>query len=105
MTVHRPAPVSEISELSICRWTVRELPDGDRHIVGVALGEGRVSSKIIDYDKTTRTFTTQTGRKYQLCGEGALNINAEYVWDIWCHINHVEESKDVTHEYEKTEEE
>lgn len=105
MTIYRPAPASEIPELHIARWTVRELPNRDRHVVGTALGEGRVSSKIISYDKVTRTFTTaSSGRKYILTGESVLNIDAEYVWESWCYLYNITQSKDVSNEYESTEE-
>jgi hypothetical protein len=97
--------MNEPTELSISRWLVRELPNGDRHIIGLAWGEGRVSSKIVSFDKNTMTFTTATGRKYHARkGGSAINITAAYVWETWCYINKVTESKDVTDEYDPEEE-
>lgn len=102
MNLHRPSP--EPTELDIARWLVKELPNGDRHLVGLALGEGRVSSKIVTFDSTTMTFTTNTGRTYHArLGGSAFNITAAYVWDCWCSVYKITESKDVTEEYDPDE--
>lgn len=99
--------MDEIVDLDIARWLVKELPDGDRHLVCLALGEGRISSKIISFNKDTMTFITRTGRKYHArCGGSAFNIAAAYTFEMWCAINNItiDEVLDVTEEYDPEEE-
>lgn len=98
--------MSEIIDLDIARWLVKELPDKSRHLVGLTYGEGRVSSKIVAFDKDTMTFTTRTGRKYLARrGGSAFNIAAAYLFETWCAINNVtdDEVVDVTKEYDPEE--
>jgi hypothetical protein len=88
MAIWKPKNVSEepITEPSF--WLVMEATyengDTENRIV-CWCGEGRVSSKIIDFDKETRVATTRSGRKYVLWpnSEG-YNKHAAYVWDIVC---------------------
>ncbi len=96
--------MNEPKEIFIARWLVKEIPNGDRHLVGIAMGEGRVSSKIVDFDRDTMTFTTSTGRKYLARkGGSAFNITAAYIWDTWCSMYKITEAKDVTEEYDPDE--
>ncbi len=86
--IYRPVSAREQPHLTIKDWSIRELPDGDRHLVGVVIEsghDGRVSSKIIDVEG--RIVTTRSGRKYQLIGEPNVNSDAEYVWSVWCSFN------------------
>ena len=100
MSVWKTVPVDDEPEIILGSWSVRELPDGDRHFVGYNHahgGEGRVSSKILEFDPESLKGRTRSGRVYQLEQHGAgINLDAEYVWNQWKIINKVEEYTDVT---------
>ena len=96
-------PVDLTPAIELERWQVVEVtpPGTDRHFVGwnKTEGEGRTSSKIISYDKETRTGTTRSGRKYKLVGETGMDGDALYTFTGWCRVNGVESFKDVSDEY------
>ena len=52
------------------KWAVMALPNGDRHLVGYALEarEGRVSSRIQEFDPRTLLAKSRSGRVYRLRG-------------------------------------
>jgi len=66
-------PVSAQPTLTAVRWQVRQLPDGERHIVGCVPEnrEGRVSSAIAIFDPTSMRCVTSSDRVYQLLGDPA----------------------------------
>ena len=103
MPVWKTTPVDDEPEIILGSWSVRELPDGDRHFVGYNYshgGEGRVSSQILEFDPETLKGRTRSGRVYQLEQHGAgINLDAEYVWNQWKVINRVEDYKDITEEF------
>ena len=102
MPVWRTIPVDEEPQIVLRNWSVREIHDGDRHFVGYhdAGFEGRVSSKILEFDPAKGRGKTRSGRVYQLEGEPGYHADAEYVWGIWSAINQVKDAnyKDVTQE-------
>lgn len=93
-------PVVDQPGLTLRSWSVRQLPDGDRHFVGWCIEnrEGRVSSKIEAFDANTKRGFTSTGRVYELAGPPGYDRDAEYVWDAWKRINCVTDFIDVTRE-------
>lgn len=96
--IWKTSSIEQTPEIVLSRWTIRELPNGDRHFVGwnSTEGEGRVSSKIVEWDDTTLRGKTQSGRVYQLREDDmAINMDAEYVWGRWCSINSVTDYKIV----------
>jgi hypothetical protein len=99
----KTTPVNDTPVIELERWTVVEVtpPGTDRHFVGynITEGEGRTSSKIVSYNKETKTGTTRSGRKYRLIGESGIDGDALYVFTGWCRINGVESYKDVSDEY------
>lgn len=107
--VWKPSSVEETPGIELSRWIVYEVPSlkegmpKDHHFCGwnVTEGEGRVSSKIVEWNRETRTGTTRSGRRYKLVGESALNMDAAYVWDKWKRINKVEDYSDVSDQYEE----
>lgn len=102
MNIWRPESVSEAPEVILSHWEVVELPDGDRHFIGynTLKLEGRVSSKIVDYNKDSKIGTTRSGRTYKLTGCCTeRNDDAEYVWGIWKQLNKITEYKIVSKEY------
>jgi len=83
-------------------WRVYELQNSDRHLVGYCddTSEGRVTSRIVSTDPSSRTVTTQSGRIYMLAGPSGYNGDADYVWAGWCEVNSVVKVRDVTPEVE-----
>lgn len=92
MNVWKPASIKDEPEVILSQWNVMRLLDGSRHFVGwnVMLGEGRVSSAIKEFDNTTMSGKTQSGRIYQLNGPSRHNADASYVWTIWCKVNKID---------------
>ena len=104
MTVWVASPVATVPVVRLGRWRVYEAADtGHRHFAGCNLdrGTGRVSTAITAYEATTHRGCTQSGRVYELTGAPALDsdADAEYVWQAWCALNHVNAYVDVTDEY------
>jgi len=105
--VYRPLPVDIVPEVILTRWLVFEVSSPhwegrSRHFVGhnVNDGDGRVSSEIKQFDKEKMIGITRSGRAYHLKGEPAANIDALYVWDVWCNDCKAFDIKDVSNEYE-----
>lgn len=94
-------PVAEQPHMQLIRWSVWEVGDGEkttRHFVGynVLDGEGRVSSKIIDFDPATKRGRTHSGRIYELVGHPSYDQDGMYVWGRWLRANSIDDSRDVT---------
>ena len=55
------------------------------HFVGYndAIGEGRVSSPILQFDGATKCGISRSGRIYRLVGGAGLGNDAQYVWARW----------------------
>lgn len=103
MPVWNTTPVTKRPCLTLRDWAVFEVgsvnrPERTRHFVGynVTEGEGRVSSRICEFDVTTRRGRTETGRIYELQGRPGMNFDAEYVWNRWKAINNATDVVDVT---------
>lgn len=86
-------PVSEVPSIVLQDWAVIELADGDRHFAGynITEGEGRASSKIVEFDPATMRGVTSTGRVYELDGPPGLRGDGLYTWNRWARINSVED--------------
>lgn len=87
-------PVNEVPHIVLEDWAVLELEGGDRHFAGynITEGEGRASSKIVEFDPATLKGITSSGRVYQLQGRPGLRGDGLYVWNRWARINHVQEN-------------
>lgn len=98
MPVWKTIPVTRQPALTLERWSVYELPDGDRHFVGWALEnqEGRVSSRIEQFDVKTMCGVTLSGRIYKLEGKPGHNMDAGYTWNAWRSINDVDSFLDIS---------
>ena len=83
----------EIHEVQLPGRTVRT-----RHVVGLVgwHREGVVSSAITALDITTHRVTTESGRVYELGTRTCGNLDSEYVWNRWRHINGAIDAGDVT---------
>lgn len=82
-------------------WAVFELPDGARHVAGCVgvppRREGRVTSAVVELDVRTLRAVTVSGRAYLLKRRGwGLNLDAEYVWNIWRGRHGVNEYRSLT---------
>lgn len=98
MPVWRTIPVETEPQINLEYWTIRELPNGDRHFTGYNFygREGRVSSKILEFDPQNKRGKTSSGRVYQLDGNTGNHPDAEYVWNIWKEVNSADEYEDVS---------
>jgi hypothetical protein len=98
MTTWTIADVAEELEVTLTDWQVRELPNGDRHLVGFALESrrGRVSSLIEVLDPASMGAVTSSGRTYQLYGRPGLDCYGEYVWRSWARQYRVTQFSDVS---------
>ena len=106
MSLWEASSVEETPSVVLSRWRIFEVvtPYYDlptRHFVGYneTEHEGRASSAIQEFDRTTMQGVTRSGRVYQLIGEPGMDRDALYVWSRWSQINHVETSKDITEEF------
>lgn len=89
MAIWNVTSVNETPELELVHWAVMELASGDRHFAGynITEGEGRASSKIVEFDKNTLVGKTRSGRVYKLVGAPGIYGDGAYVWERWCRIN------------------
>lgn len=70
-------------------------PDETLHFVCYNLygKEGRVSSRIVEFDSEKMVGIPRSGRAYRLKGSaGNGSYDGRYVWDYWCLRNEVTES-------------
>lgn len=98
MNVWTIAEVADEPEVTLTDWEVRELPNGDRHLVGFALESrrGRVSPLIEVFDPISMRALTSFGRAHQLYGRPGLDCYGEYVWCRWARLYRVTQSSDVS---------
>jgi hypothetical protein len=116
MTIWRTQPVTDEPVIALHSWWVFAVPsptgeDVDHHFNGYSGGvsssmfggggEGRVSSKIVEFNQEKMLGTTRSGRKYQLIGPPGYNGDAQYVYRRWLGINNVTEDdvNDATGDY------
>ena len=95
--VHAVAGVESQPEITLIRWQVMRVSDGDR-LVGynVEECEGRVSTPVMRFDPKTRLCMTSSGRCYQLMGDPSIDSDGNYVFS---RVYRSSEAKDVTDEY------
>lgn len=102
MAVWRPGDITDEPEVVLSSWKVLEIESGDRHFCGynLLLREGRVSSRIEEFDPSTMMGRTRSGRVYSLQGKPGWNSDASYVWATWCRLNGINRDlvRDVTKE-------
>lgn len=99
-SVRQATPLSERPVIELERWQVMELPNGDRHFVGwnMTEGEGRASSKIVEFDPATCCGRTAALRVYVLHGRSAPDRDGEHCWRRWMRISGVVDCIDVSDE-------
>ena len=100
MSLWKVNHVADEPRTRLHQWRVMALPDGSRHLVGYAMPsrEGRTSSAVEQFDVARLCAVTGSGRVYELVGRPGLDMDAQYVWDRWRHINEVSDFGDVSEE-------
>ena len=100
--------IEQTPELLLDSWQCFELqlpglPGRTRHLAGsnARHWHGQVSSAIVAMDPATRSFTTSSGRVYELGERNGLAGNGEYTWHQWLRINQATDIVDVTDEIKK----
>ena len=95
-------------EISVQDWEIHEvqLPDRKertRHVVGLTgwHREGVVSSAMTGLDTAKHRVTTESGRVYTLGTRTGGNLDSEYVWNRWRHINGATDDEKVTAPYRR----
>lgn len=98
MGIYKPRCVSQQPHVTLIRWSVIEVDGKGRHFVGrcVESDDGRVSSAIQTFDAKTMRGVTLSGRVYQLEGEHGFDLDAAYVWTLWCDRYGVKTTRDVS---------
>lgn len=99
------SPNSE-PEISVQDWEIHEvqLPgraERTRHVVGL-IGrhrEGVVSSAITALDTATCKASTESGRVYILGTRTGGNLDSDYVWNRWRHINGATGDENITAQF------
>ena len=88
MPIWKTRSIEQVPQLTLIHWSVRELPNGDRHFVGYNITEmeGRVSSKIVKFDPEAMVGRTRSGRVYKLDGSMGTSGDSEYTWNRWLNI-------------------
>lgn len=106
MSLFNIAPITEQPKENIESWSVREVQINSetqrtRHLVGYIAWQysGRVTSKIMEFDKEKMLVKTASGRIYHLKGEPGSHLDGEYVWDQWTGYNQAKDEIDVTDLY------
>lgn len=108
MSIWAASSVEQTPVIELVYWEVFEVEAPkqpniyDRHFAGYNITEmeGRVSSKIISFDKETRIGTTRSGRRYQLIGDpGFHDEDTRYTLNQWLAFNRITSYNFVTDEY------
>lgn len=87
------------------QWRVVEIVTRNdmrsRHMWGhdIANNQGRASTAIIAFDRSSMTATTASGRHYVLVGPSGASPLGKAAWEKWCIDHGVVSETDVTGEY------
>lgn len=100
--VWRPIPVENEPLTRLTKWHAHRVQnlDGswDLHFHGYAGYEGRVCSRVVEFDKEKMIGRTRSGRLYVLVGVPGANGDAEHVWGNWLHIYGNPQIEDISEE-------
>ena len=97
-SVWSATPVAEQPEIDLQGWQVRQLPNGDRYFVGwnATEREGRVNSKIVEFDAIAHQWRSASGRTYRLRGRSGRNRDGSHVWGNRARVNGIGEFEDIS---------
>ena len=69
------------------RWRLTKVRHADgsvqRHVIGSAEGEGRISTRLISFEPITMSLTSSSGRVYCLAGPPGDDFNAANLYQRW----------------------
>lgn len=87
-----------ITRISSWRFVSVKHPDGtvQRHFVGRANDEGRLSTGVKLLDVRTMRATTESGRVYEVVGAPSDDVDAAYLYAKWLQYGGRTELKDLT---------
>ena len=100
--------VDDQPDIELIKWMVFTVPSPsgkgvDHHFNGYCPQnyEGRVSSKIVEFDMETKVGKTRSGRTYQIQGQPGYDGDAHYVYRNWLAVNRVspDDAEDATGDY------
>ena len=98
----KPTPVESEPVTRLAQWRAHKVQningEWDLHFHGYAGYEGRVCSKVVEFDKGKMIGRTRSGRLYELIGEPGVNGDAEYVWGNWLHMYGNPQIEDISEE-------
>ena len=108
MSIWKTSSVEDIPAIDISPWSIFELESPlwegkTRHIVGYNMTEreGRVSSKIVKFDKESGVCETESGRLYRLVGDTpGVSSDGNYVFNAWKRRSEAFNLVDVSKEYQ-----
>lgn len=109
--LYKPPSISDEPDVCLSRCSIYKIQSNNDpnsysfHFVGKnnRYGDGRVSSRIVNFDSETMTGVTSSGRTYKIISTGGMCMDAEYVFNQWLHINSIQQSQvsDFTEEFLK----
>jgi len=94
MTIYRPPSVKDQPDITLLDWCIFKILNEGFHFCGRALEskhDGRVSSKIVSFNRKTMVGITRSGRKYHLTGQPGMHPSAVYVFHQWLSYNNIED--------------
>lgn len=98
--LHRPESPLHGSDTRISRWRLVQVKHAgalfQRHLVGLADDEGRVTTAITALNLQTMQAETASGRIYTVFGPPGTDRDAAYVYAKWLEYGEREEMKDLT---------
>jgi hypothetical protein len=96
--IWRVPDVTAEGEVTLVRWRVIEVPDGERFLVGYCLerGEGRVSTSLLSVDVSRMVCHTASGRVYQLEGQPGVDPDGDFIWRAAMRARKVESWNDLS---------
>lgn len=87
--VHVASSLNQLPKVDLVSWKIFRVrwPEGrtTRHLIGrtVHSNRGRACSEIKTMDLTTGSFTTKSGRQYQIHGPSRDDPDASFVFELW----------------------
>lgn len=95
--IWRVPNVQDQPSIRLYDWTIKRATDGCCYFVGTLEGEGtgRVSTKIVAFNKESMIGRTSSGRTYQLLGRSGHSADGEHVWRHFKRINQVTEVEET----------
>lgn len=92
MSIYSVASVTQDPNIQLVNWAIKHTNEGDFFVgTDVVYGDGRVSTKVVQYDPDTQRGVTKSGRCYELVGNSGYSRDGEYVWASYKRVNQLTE--------------